>query len=178
MSQGLPPLVRERPDHSQRIFDCSGITPARAGKTLLLPVTVAAFKDHPRSCGKDDYPALTAYEKQGSPPLVRERRRTKSLQLWMTRITPARAGKTWFGPFLYCPGTDHPRSCGKDRKFDYFINPSQGSPPLVRERLGAGLDAANKLGITPARAGKTLKTLTGSPSCQDHPRSCGKDCTG
>ena len=45
----------------------------------------------------------------------------------------------------------------------------------MRERLGAGLDAANKLGITPARAGKTLKTLTGSPSCQDHPRSCGKD---
>ena len=175
MSQGLPPLVRERPDHSQRIFDCSGITPARAGKTLLLPVTVAAFKDHPRSCGKDHFPQLLTTHMLGSPPLVRERRRKKSLHLLMTRITPARAGKTWFGPFLYCPGTDHPRSCGKDFKdFDGFAF-LPGSPPLVRERLRPEFYNRVCEGITPARAGKTHSRIRPSSTGWDHPRSCGKD---
>ena len=155
MSQGLPPLVRERPDHSQRIFDCSGITPARAGKTLLLPVTVAAFKDHPRSCGKDDYPALTAYEKQGSPPLVRERHIARQRKRKLGGITPARAGKTGAEGLGPSTNGDHPRSCGKDVPCWMMTAWPTGSPPLVRERLCRLLRKSTFGGITPARAGKT-----------------------
>ena len=51
---------------------------------------------------------------------------------------------------------DHPRSCGKD---SYPVDGpcgSQGSPPLVRERPVPGPRFCVSLGITPARAGKTV----------------------
>ena len=50
-----------------------GITPARAGKTQLLPVVVRSDGDHPRSCGKDIEIKRHSEKRSGSPPLVRER---------------------------------------------------------------------------------------------------------
>ena len=91
---GSPPLVRER--HHQKTWRTvrSGITPARAGKTLELPRKPSNSRDHPRSCGKDlpRLPARSAII--GSPPLVRERRVMATGSVHYFRITPARAGKT------------------------------------------------------------------------------------
>ena len=92
---GSPPLVRERLVQYYHAIFKHGITPARAGKTLLLPVTVAAFKDHPRSCGKDILQGSVSANWVGSPPLVRERQERKDLDLQQMGITPARAGKTF-----------------------------------------------------------------------------------
>ena len=111
----------------------------------------------------------------GSPPLVRERRRKKSLHLLMTRITPARAGKTMIQLMKSRSSRDHPRSCGKDRHMCVAVNVGIGSPPLVRERQPGGGWHRVKAGITPARAGKTMNSTWMTMKLQDHPRSCGKD---
>ena len=45
----------------------------------------------------------------------------------------------------------------------------------MRERLGCRLECHCIVGITPARAGKTLFLTTITATRRDHPRSCGKD---
>ena len=70
---------------------------------------------------------------------------------------------------------DHPRSCGKDRLLCHRRRWQTGSPPLVRERLFPFSGANEGIGITPARAGKTIPLPSWRFARQDHPRSCGKD---
>ena len=55
---GSPPLVRER--HTEQLLRIiqSGITPARAGKTILCFCKELQCRDHPRSCGKDSNGSL------------------------------------------------------------------------------------------------------------------------
>ena len=106
---------------------------------------------------------------------MRERPRLSTDFHKRLRITPARAGKTQLGLHLQNADGDHPRSCGKDLSHDPPRQHLRGSPPLVRERRTASCKPDNGSGITPARAGKTVKTLPIRRQCQDHPRSCGKD---
>ena len=153
---GSPPLVRERlgiPCFSEAP---PRITPARAGKTIPECAVARCYRDHPRSCGKDPEPHHVGQCEPGSPPLVRERQTTKNKSSHRTRITPARAGKT----YLYATDNDvigdHPRSCGKDSGSTCLNSYVQGSPPLVRERLQHFPSCNAIRGITPARAGKTI----------------------
>ena len=111
----------------------------------------------------------------GSPPLVRERLSAHIQIPTNLRITPARAGKTLRLESLHVIGGDHPRSCGKDRNSASVSFSVWGSPPLVRERLVSIVMARLHVGITPARAGKTMHRRLFPGQCWDHPRSCGKD---
>ena len=72
-------------------------------------------------------------------------------------------------------GRDHPRSCGKDQEMTFTLLEGLGSPPLMRERPAAVRWPGRRPGITPARAGKTIRKAHRSRGCWDHPRSCGKD---
>ena len=92
---GSPPLVRERLGGSGNHHLLPGITPARAGKTQFLSTTTWSSRDHPRSCGKDSLPVTCVPRRVGSPPLVRERLGLDDPAKVKSRITPARAGKTW-----------------------------------------------------------------------------------
>ena len=136
------------------LLNC-GITPARAGKTAFAADYLGNPRDHPRSCGKDIFDEFDKVIVSGSPPLVRERRRDYQFKRLYAGITPARAGKT----FVYAIGNavyeDHPRSCGKDPCKPVCRDTGLGSPPLVRERRVQVGKAADDVGITPARAGKT-----------------------
>ena len=131
---GSPPLVRERQNKYLSVLSAFGITPARAGKTWCPGLRIEHLWDHPRSCGKDRIHITPMAYMLGSPPLVRERRSNCPGAMSCSRITPARAGKT-FTPF-YCalPRLDHPRSCGKDLFGKSPLYEIPGSPPLVRER--------------------------------------------
>ena len=147
--------MRERPADGDNPDRGIGITPARAGKTgrwLSLP---AMYRDHPRSCGKDVNNNLYALNGTGSPPLVRERRNLYVQNNRKDGITPARAGKT----HQFCQPNraveDHPRSCGKDIRFNSALASFSGSPPLVRERPAPPFPVPGVV--------------------RDHPRSCGKD---
>ena len=167
--------MRERPGPGHFPGRCKRITPARAGKTDLLPLARQAAGDHPRSCGKDKRQLFMHYLPLGSPPLVRERHKTVHLFSRSFRITPARAGKTHQSVKEYKNVRDHPRSCGKDPLFVKKFSFTPGSPPLVRERLIHSRKRKRFMRITPARAGKTKRIAGSNHRSRDHPRSCGKD---
>ena len=113
-----------------------GITPARAGKTQGVADGFRYARDHPRSCGKDLRSCCAKSGMRGSPPLVRERQNVEF------------SGATY--------RVDHPRSCGKDGAVEEFGMLYAGSPPLVRERQLLRTESRRDVGITPARAGKTV----------------------
>ena len=167
--------MRERPARTQCRIRIVRITPARVGKTYLKNKDCYVYKNHPRSCGKDQnfHPLINLY--MGSPPLVRERRRDADLLRDDLGITPARTGKTSGSQTGKSRSQDHPRSCGKDHPFGVIPAAIRGSPPLVRERLLMSVPSASSIGITPARAGKTGCPIRRQCVGRDHPRSCGKD---
>ena len=92
---GSPPQVRgKRADNWYR-GRCSRITPAGAGKTLILPTRSCAEKDHPRRCGENGIICTLARKKTGSPPQVRGKHRHAAARARTPR--------------------DHPRRCGENR---------------------------------------------------------------
>ena len=66
---------------------------------------------------------------------------------------------------------------GKDASAEILAASAEGSPPLARERLQNSSNIPTSTGITPACAGKTVKSVALVAAYQDHPRLRGKDCT-
>ena len=93
------------------------ITPAYAGKTILLVSQLILYKDHPRVCGKNVY--------------------QKRKVAIMDRITPAYAGKTVDNLLQALYIQDHPRVCGKNAQSAGAFSIALGSPPRMREKLPA-----------------------------------------
>ena len=69
---GSPPLAREGQSIAPSFLKRIRITPARAGRTLLLAVLLSIRRDHPRSRGKDKADIRGDCLLVGSPPLARE----------------------------------------------------------------------------------------------------------
>ncbi len=91
------------------------------------------------------------------------------------RITPAHAGKTGFFNFLCKLCRDHPRACGEN-VFESVLRPQHiGSPPRMRGQLNLSGRRLPGKGITPAHAGKTLRSARLYGRSQDHPRACGEN---
>ena len=71
---GSPPQVRGKPisdTPSSRIW---GITPAGAGKTAAVTISIVYPSDHPRRCGENLGCVRCFYSIKGSPPQVRGKR--------------------------------------------------------------------------------------------------------
>ena len=91
---GSPPHVRERLILAILGLLYTRITPACAGKTTLAGLPSSSIRDHPRMCGKDRRLRSEILPERGSPPHVRERRKTYKWNGSAYGITPACAGKT------------------------------------------------------------------------------------
>ncbi len=70
---GLPPLLREKTCQNDKDADCTGITPACAGKIGYNQSPNGKSRDHPRVCGKNRLAKNIARAVVGSPPRVREK---------------------------------------------------------------------------------------------------------
>ena len=70
------------------------ITPAHAGKSVILILRDPALEDHPRPCGEKLIEDGGKKLKQGSPPPMRGKAAEKAAQDAAGRITPAHAGKS------------------------------------------------------------------------------------
>ncbi len=92
---GSPPLVRERRWVCIQVEKITRITPACAGTTGIITFLGNTYRDHPRLCGNDRFLDCMCAYKQGSPPLVRERRWGQFNIHTYCRITPACAGTTF-----------------------------------------------------------------------------------
>ena len=154
-----------------------GITPARAGKTLLKSSRKSWTGDHPRACGENTQRST-----------VREPAARK------LAITPARAGKT----YKYTPestvATDHPARAGKTSLRAATSEASEDHPRACGGKLDCSMFLHGREGITPARAGenkwfaevnvrgvgspprvrgKTRRAFCNRWTARDHPRACG-----
>ena len=112
---------------------------------------------------------------RGSPPQVRGKLRQPCFIQCMGRITPAGAGKTFWGFNGYGNLEDHPRRCGENAVKRYTVCTGRGSPPQVRGKPLFHTMRCGGRGITPAGAGKTEYKLMVEVQAQDHPRRCGEN---
>ena len=90
------------------------------------------------------------------------------------RITPAYAGKSRHEWGVYRANQDHPRLCGEKSACMRVSLQWIGSPPPMRGKATYEIDNDLKAGITPAYAGKRLKTAVKDGVYTDHPRLCGE----
>ena len=90
------------------------------------------------------------------------------------RITPAHAGKS--STFVRCPAGrwDHSRVCGEKRQSKPPPSLSWGSPPRMQGKEVKALLHFNRVGITPAHAGKSMTLPSIANIRGDHPRVCGE----
>ena len=153
------------------------ITPACAGKTIVILHAEGAGKDHPRVCGENALLSNAGVSAGGSPPRVRGKQAVKLRDIGHARITPACAGKTARQNGSRGRRQDHPRVCGENYGMNGVYWCAEGSPPRVRgKRLRRGARERDAR-ITPACAGKTACTLERRRETQDHPRVCGENCS-
>ena len=178
------------------VYEDFWITPACAGKTPAETLICHLPPDHPRMRGEDLSSGTTRYWQTGSPPHARGRRSIASV--WLVRcggspphargrpprsrrraracrITPACAGKTAI-PYSYSfSHSDHPRMRGEDSKTNGGKSTATGSPPHARGRRTRKRNRTLAGGITPACAGKTLRSISSRSRTPDHPRMRGED---
>ena len=89
-------------------------------------------------------------------------------------ITPACAGKR--KPHLHKKGCtwDHPRVCGEKLVRLMCCRCLAGSPPRMRGKAPRIREDLERMGITPAYAGKSCGLSFFVTPCRDHPRVCGE----
>ena len=90
---GSPPRVRGKAALCRFPCPAPGITPARAGKSVLSHVGIDSGWDHPRACGEKVGSLSSTFTHSGSPPRVRGKVSISYRAEATAGITPARAGK-------------------------------------------------------------------------------------
>ena len=89
-------------------------------------------------------------------------------------ITPACAGKRDETDWTTTSHRDHPRVCGEKPASMPRHTLRRGSPPRVRGKGVVHVFVSEKLGITPAYAGKSFMWTKFCRETRDHPRVCGE----
>ena len=155
----------------------TGITPAYAGKRLMLCHRPRPRGDHPRVCGEKRRTAKSWIPLQGSPPRMRGKVCCAGLHHLIHGITPAYAGKRDSPGQLAGRCRDHPRVCGeKAFLFEVEVDFLRITPAYAgKSHITPSGDLT--LGITPAYAGKSGCCHPDPQSQRDHPRVCGEKTT-
>ena len=135
----------------------NGITPACAGKRMIIVSVGETHRDHPRVCGEKSGPCFAPPPRRGSPPRVRGKGMGWREQKRRNGITPACAGKSGSCILLHLLFWDHPRVCGEKPDVLLSLVFARGSPPRVRGKAALKVRIFRPVGITPACAGKRLK---------------------
>ena len=88
--------MRGKGEKETRSFKAAGITPAYAGKSLVVAGVCYDKQDHPRLCGEKSFMLCFPFCQMGSPPPMRGKARGFVCKEIDRRITPAYAGKRGF----------------------------------------------------------------------------------
>ena len=150
------------------------ITPAYAGKRRTLCRSCPPIRDHPRVCGEKQGQEPRLHPRWGSPPRMRGKGQKAPAFQRNPGITPAYAGKRESEGNVFRYFWDHPRVCGEKSYSAIHGAPPEGSPPRMRGKVHCLGKILHVLWITPAYAGKSLRTLQHRNSVWDHPRVCGE----
>ena len=171
---GSPPRVRGKAPINRHQAEEHGVTPACAGKSAGTGSRSGASWDHPRVCGEKGAQDFCCCVHAGSPPRMRGKDFTWSFASVKLRITPACAGKRIKLRKRHSICGDHPRACGEKVVPKGSDARPHGSPPRVRGKVIQHLCACTHCGITPAHAGKRMKSGSSWMNWWDHPRVCGE----
>ena len=158
-TRGSPPRMRGKLSATPHCRIQGRITPAGAGKTMKEVPCVCVDEDHPRRCGENLLPLLRLWSPLGSPPQVRGKPRFAVHSVVYDGITPAGAGKTSWRRNKVETIQDHPRRCGENCMWGWYVSVTGGSPPQVRGKPICRGGATMQPRITPAGAGKTLNLI-------------------
>ena len=109
-----------------------GITPAYAGKSVIMQYDHRGRVDHPRLCGEKYLLLWRKLHRSGSPPPMRGKESRTSGRLRTLGITPAYAGKSDKHRHLRLKSQDHPRLCGEKILLPHIQHRRTGSPPPMR----------------------------------------------
>ena len=174
-ASGSPPRMRGKHSFLSRIPPEMRITPAHAGKTVMIYLLCVRRTDHPRACGENGKRRIVQHHTPGSPPRMRGKQSFRRATHLSHRITPAHAGKTHdeLVPQSLC--ADHPRACGENPERRFTMKRIHGSPPRMRGKLTTRGLSATEVRITPAHAGKTGNHGAIRHGEADHPRACGEN---
>ena len=171
---GSPPRGRGKADDAHIGSRAVGITPAWAGKSLLQAGAFFGVRDHPRVGGEKTECSSLCFCILGSPPRGRGKAIPQDPLPDQEGITPAWAGKRWVWCWPPPPLGDHPRVGGEKSDPGVVTNSIKGSPPRGRGKAYRAAGHCTRLGITPAWAGKSLKSVRQCSSGWDHPRVGGE----
>ena len=175
----LPPLARGKARAAAQPLRGSGITPARAGKSINFLSIQGIYQNYPRSRGEKSTTIFSPACTRELPPLARGKAQRSTLVQVGDRITPARAGKRASPCGRECRPRNYPRSRGEKHSVLLRIGGRGELPPLARGKArGRGLCHPH-IGITPARAGKRAETVNDGVAFRNYPRSRGekgRDC--
>ena len=152
---GSPPHRRGKVRPSSKTATPTRITPAWAGKRLLLLEFLLLYRDHPRMGGEKALWAPARVSWKGSPPRGRGKVPGYLRPRLSVGITPAWAGKSARTLGAAMSGRDHPRVGGEKLTFGLYIKSSYGSPPRGRGKAFSVLRRQFRFRITPAWAGKS-----------------------
>ena len=129
---GSPPRMRGKVPSRRSTETKPGITPAYAGKSACVPTRRVTILDHPRVCGEKSSVLPSLSPGTGSPPRMRGKGRYIRGHKRPQGITPAYAGKSFFGYLVGTFSKDHPRVCGEKQAGLRAVRREPGSPPRMR----------------------------------------------
>ena len=172
---GSSPLTRGKRLRRAWALTLQGLIPAHAGKTFAPVGALKTGEAHPRSRGENLNVALDGGGHEGSSPLTRGKLMTRRRVPVKGGLIPAHAGKTGESRWLSGRGRAHPRSRGENPAPTRTFASALGSSPLTRGKHHEQAEAATRLGLIPAHAGKTAGTRSEVPIPRAHPRSRGEN---
>ena len=152
---GSPPRVRGTANPNCKRARTDGITPACAGNSFSLSLSIIWLKDHPRVCGEQYKKCDARPYHTGSPPRVRGTENAVDDGDVAVGITPACAGNRPGRPCRPWAGWDHPRVCGEQIPTIDIPVEVMGSPPRVRGTVLVWGRGDPRRRITPACAGNS-----------------------
>ena len=173
--QGSSPLARGKPSANSLPYLSRRLIPARAGKTPALAAKSPKCAAHPRSRGENGLIPRVLSVGGGSSPLARGKPRRTRNDSVRPRLIPARAGKTCWLVVKLSECWAHPRSRGENFSGASESNSRCGSSPLARGKRREDRLTLTRLGLIPARAGKTVDIYVGDREGGAHPRSRGEN---
>ena len=110
----------------------------------------------------------------GSPPRGRGKAGRQRGRDTGRGITPAWAGKRFNCVCIVDIDRDHPRVGGEKAAGRKGVLPCLGSPPRGRGKARQDFRPEHRPGITPAWAGKRIRSKSGGSNWRDHPRVGGE----
>ena len=174
ISLGSPPHTRGTRYLVIQLWSPAGITPAYAGNTASVQLSLSNTQDHPRLRGEHKGLPQTLHRHPGSPPLTRGTPVPLFRTILLSGITPAYAGNTEVKQGDIFSDKDHPRIRGEHQSLNTIKEPGPGSPPHTRGTPHPPKKTVALFRITPAYAGNTFWHSLKRIFVGDHPRIRGE----